>query len=203
MHRNSDSTEAETAHPNRFSGALVSRDETLGWEELRDPTLLLGASPRLHSRTNAAYALLIPRCIQLRAQRETARTAVTESADRRHSHRPPNMIRQTLTALLVLAVPAIAQAEASAKKNTVDKTVVELAVQNGKFNTLVAAVKAAGLGTRCRARARSRSSRRRTKPSPSCRRRRSSRFSSRRTSRSSSPSSPTTSLPRRCRQVTS
>ena len=145
MHRNSDSTEAETAHPNRFSGALVSRDETLGWEELRDPTLLLGASPRLHSRTNAAYALLIPRCIQLRAQRETARTAVTESADRRHSHRPPNMIRQTLTALLVLAAPAIAQAESSAKKNPVDKTVVELAVQNGKFNTLVAAVKAAGL----------------------------------------------------------
>lgn len=54
------------------------------------------------------------------------------------------MIRYTLTALLALAVPAFAQADASAKK-TDDKTVVEIAIANGKFNTLVAAVKAAGL----------------------------------------------------------
>jgi uncharacterized surface protein with fasciclin (FAS1) repeats len=54
------------------------------------------------------------------------------------------MIRYTLTAILALAIPAFAQVEANAKKSDT-KTVVDLAVENGKFNTLVAAVKAAGL----------------------------------------------------------
>jgi len=54
------------------------------------------------------------------------------------------MIRYTLTAILALAIPAVAQADANTKKSDT-KTVVDLAVENGKFNTLVAAVKAAGL----------------------------------------------------------
>jgi uncharacterized surface protein with fasciclin (FAS1) repeats len=54
------------------------------------------------------------------------------------------MIRYTLTAILALAIPAFAQVDANAKKSDT-KTVVDLAVENGKFNTLVAAVKAAGL----------------------------------------------------------
>jgi uncharacterized surface protein with fasciclin (FAS1) repeats len=54
------------------------------------------------------------------------------------------MIRYTLTAILALAIPAFAQADANTKKNDT-KTVVDLAIENGKFNTLVAAVKAAGL----------------------------------------------------------
>ncbi len=54
------------------------------------------------------------------------------------------MIRYTLTAILALAIPALAQVDANAKKSDT-KTVVDLAVENGKFNTLVAAVKAAGL----------------------------------------------------------
>jgi uncharacterized surface protein with fasciclin (FAS1) repeats len=54
------------------------------------------------------------------------------------------MIRYTLTAILALAIPALAQVDANAKKSDT-KTVVDLAIENGKFNTLVAAVKAAGL----------------------------------------------------------
>ena len=54
------------------------------------------------------------------------------------------MIRYTLTAILALAIPAVAQADANTKKSDT-KTVVDLAIENGKFNTLVAAVKAAGL----------------------------------------------------------
>ena len=54
------------------------------------------------------------------------------------------MIRYTLPVILALAAPAFAQADASAKK-TDNLTVVEIAVANGNFKTLVAALKAADL----------------------------------------------------------
>jgi len=48
-------------------------------------------------------------------------------------------------AALALAVPASAQYAATGETPPADKTIVEIAASSGSFNTLVAAVKAAGL----------------------------------------------------------
>ena len=56
------------------------------------------------------------------------------------------MIRMVATTAAVLAVPTIASAQnTSLPKKTPMKNIVQVAVEAGSFNTLVAAVKAAGL----------------------------------------------------------
>lgn len=70
----------------------------------------------------------------------------------------------TLTALLATSgFFGIAHAETK----PAGKDIVAVAAGNGSFNTLVAALKAAGLVETLKERGRSPSSRRRTKPSPS------------------------------------